>query len=473
MTGRILIVDDVATNRIVMKVKLAAACYAVEQAACGREALEAARRNPPDLMLLDVLMPDMSGMEVCRRLKADPATADVPVILITALADRDSKVAGLKAGADDFLTKPVDEMTLLARVRSLLRARDTVRELRQRGDSCAGLGFAEAITAFEGPKPTASPAEASGRIALVAPAARGAVLWKAALDAHLREDLAILPREAALSDAGIGPGAAPDVYVIAADLTHRNEGLRLLSDLRSRPATRHAATVVILPQGDSERAAIALDLGASDIVFDPFDAQELAIRIRAQLHRKQQADRLRASLRTGLELAVTDSLTGLHNRRFALYELDRMLARREGTHIAVMMLDLDHFKAINDTHGHPAGDEVLRHVARRLRAELRGGDLLARMGGEEFLVALPDTGRDAALDCAERMRAAIGGCAFDLGGGERGRRSVAVTLSVGLAVSGAGSDDTAEGLIARADRALYAAKSDGRDQVTLADLPAA
>ncbi|MEM7723832.1 MAG: diguanylate cyclase [Pseudomonadota bacterium] len=460
MTERILVVDDVATNRIVMKVKLMAACYAVEQADCGAAALDIARRSKPDLILLDVVMPDMSGLDVCRQLKADPATADIPVILITALADRASKMEGLEAGADDFLTKPVDEVTLLARVRSLLRARDTVRELRDRGENSATLGFAEAASDFK-------VQDYPGRIALVAPGPKGAVLWKTALDDRVTGEVSVLPRENALM--GFGDEAdAPDVFVIAADLTHRNEGIRLLSDLRSRPLTRHAASVMILPEGDSERAAIALDLGASDILYDPFDAQELAIRIRAQLGRKRQSDRLRASVRTGLEMAVTDSLTGLHNRRYALYRLNNLIAEPK-SEVAVMMLDLDHFKRINDTYGHSTGDRVLSLVAARLRAELREDDLLARIGGEEFLVALPRTSHREAMDCAERLRAAIGDTPFKI---SDTAPPLSVTISAGLALSNGGpSAETAERLIDRADAALYGAKSDGRDQVTLAHLP--
>jgi two-component system cell cycle response regulator len=460
MTGRILVVDDVATNRIVMKVKLAAACYVVEQADCGAAALTAAREVRPDLVLLDVVMPDMSGLEVCRQLKADPDTADIPVILITALADRESKMAGLEAGADDFLTKPVDEVTLLARVRSLLRARDTARELRQRGEPA--LGFAEAAAGFAGQ-------ERPGRIALVAPGPKGAVLWKTALDDRLGGEVSILPRDAVLMGLRPDEPEAPDVFVIAADLTHRNEGLRLLSDLLSRPATRNAATVMILPQGDGERAAIALDLGAHDILYDPVDPQELALRIRAQLGRKLQADRLRASLQAGLEMAVTDSLTGLHNRRYAMFQLDRMIAQ-PGRGAAVMVLDIDHFKQVNDRHGHSVGDRVLCLVARRLRAQLRTGDLLARMGGEEFLVALPDTDRPSAIDCAERLRASIADTPFVVGGDIPPLR---VTLSVGLALTVPGWAETCQSLIDRADAALYGAKADGRDQVTLAPLPAA
>jgi two-component system cell cycle response regulator len=460
MTGRILVVDDVATNRIVMKVKLASACYTVDQADCGAAALAAARSGQHDLILLDVVMPDMSGLDVCRQLRADPDTADIPVILITALSDRASKMAGLEAGADDFLTKPVDEVTLLARVRSLLRARDTARELRQRGEPA--LGFAEAAAGY-------AAQDKPGRIALVAPGPKGAVLWKTVLDDRLGGEVSILPRDAALTSFGTDEADAPDVFVIAADLSHRNEGLRLLSDLRSRPATRNAATVMILPEGDSERAAIALDLGAHDILYDPFDAQELALRIRAQIGRKRLADRLRASMQAGLEMAVTDSLTGLHNRRYGMYQLDRMMAQ-PGRGVTVMLLDIDHFKQVNDTHGHRAGDEVLRLVARRLRAQLRGSDLLARIGGEEFLVALPDADGKTALDCAERLRAAIAGAEFSIG---KKTPPLGITLSVGLALAGPGNNETAQSLIDRADAALYGAKAHGRDQVTLAAHPAA
>lgn len=449
MTGRILVVDDVATNRIVMKVKLAAACYSVLQADCGEAALRLARSERPDLILLDVMMPDMSGVSVCERLKSDPETADIPVILITALSDSDSKVDGLKRGADDYLTKPVDEVTLLARVRSLLRSSEIQRELRLREDSYAGLGFAEPTTGFDGP----------GKVALVAPDAATGMAWKRALGSVVGNPLEVLPREHALQTR---VQAAPDLFVIAADLATRNEGLRLLSDLRSRPASRHAAVLMILPQGDTERGAVALDLGAGDILYDPFDIGELAVRIEMQLRRKSQSDRLRASVEAGLELAVTDSLTGLHNRRYALRRLDRMMMA-PGRGVAVMMLDLDHFKSVNDSFGHAAGDHVLAAVAKRLRNQLRPQDLLARLGGEEFLVAVQDVGSETALDCAERLRRAVGetpitGPGLDL--------PIPVTMSVGLAMTQT-HGETADALLERADQALYGSKHEGRNQVTV------
>lgn len=458
MTGRILVVDDVATNRIVMKVKLAAACYHVDQAENGADALKAARDTKPDLILLDVMMPDMSGLDVCRALKADPATADIPIVLITALSDRAAKMDGLEAGADDFLTKPVEEVTLLARVRSLLRASDSVRELRARDDTVSAYGFSEAALGFEG---KARP----GHIALVAPGPRGAVLWKAAIDDRIGGNVRIIPRETALTQAVAGDGEIPDVFVISVDLAQRNEGLRLLSDLRSRPGTRHSATVMILPEGDSERAAIALDLGANDVLHDPFDAQELAIRISVQLDRKRQSDRMRAGVRAGLEAAITDPLTGLYNRRFAMHRMEQIMAA-PGPDPAVMMIDLDYFKTINDTYGHAAGDTVLQQVAIRLRSQLRPNDLLARIGGEEFLVVLASSDDQSATQCAERLRASIGGASFDLG---NGGFPVRVTASVGLALPAehaVGTVVTPEMLIRQADTALYGAKARGRDRVS-------
>ncbi len=454
MTGRILVVDDVATNRIVMKVKLAAACYSVLQADCGEAALRLAASEQPDLILLDVMMPDMSGVSVCERLKADPRTADIPIILVTALSDHASKMEGLQCGADDYLSKPVDEITLLARVRSLLRAHEIQRELRLREDSCGGLGFAEASPGFDTP----------GKVALVAPDPATGLAWKRALEPRGSCRYEVLPRERALQAApgrSHDGGAASDVYVISADLGARNEGLRLLSDLRSRPATRHAAAVMILPKNDAERGAVALDLGAGDILYDPFQPEELAVRIQTQLRRKRQSDRLRETVEAGLELAVTDSLTGLHNRRYALRRLDRMLTA-PGRGVAVMMLDLDHFKLVNDRHGHGAGDRVLATVAHRLRAALRPGDLIARLGGEEFLVALRDTDRDTALFCAERVREAVGATPVT----DAASQPISVTLSVGLAIC-EGPDESAAALIERADRALYGSKHEGRNQVTV------
>ncbi len=423
MAGRVLIVDDVATNRIVLKVKLAGACYETLQAGDGESALRIARETLPDVILLDVMLPDMHGMEVCRQLKLDPVTRDIPVIMITALRDAEARRAALRAGADDFLSKPLDETMLLARLRSLLRVRETAQELHLRESTSRALGFSEPASVF------AHPGETSCRITLIAARREIAAAWRRALMPHISATLEVLPRERALVD----QGPAPDLYVIAADLEKPGDGLRLMSELRSRPGTRHAVCCIALPDEDHNLGAMALDLGASDLLAPDFEPQETALRLAAQLRRKRQADNLRSTVRNGLEMAIHDPLTGLYNRRYALPHLAQMAERAQATgrQLAVMVLDLDRFKRVNDTLGHAAGDAVLVAVARRLRDAMRPSDLLARIGGEEFLVAMPDAGLAEAEAAAQRLCLAVSASPVAL---PDGKGSVEVTMSVGLAL---------------------------------------
>lgn len=452
MAGRILIADTVATNRIVLKVKLSAARYEVVQAGAGASVLEKVKQTRPDLLLIENELPDMSAPEVCRRLRADPETADLPVIVMTRQASANGTVAALAAGADELMAKPLDELTLLARVRSLMRAAKSSEELRRRRQTAEELGFAEAGAGFQ----------RAGRVALVAESSAAAVRWKSGLARHLPDRLSVMTAEEALSDGE----AAADLFVIAADLFRPGDGLRLLSELRSRSHTRHAAVLVVHPRHDTGAAVMALDLGANDLV--PHDAapEEMALRIRTHLRRKLEADHLRDTVEAGLKLAVTDPLTGLFNRRYALTHV-RQIARRaeqSGEPYAVMVLDLDRFKRINDAHGHAAGDAVLIAVAERVRDNLRACDMVARLGGEEFLVAMPGTDLRAARCAAERICGIVAATPVEI----EGAPPVTVTLSIGVAIGrGARAGEAIEALIARADRALYDAKSFGRNQVTI------
>ena len=458
MSGRILIVDDLATNRIILKVKLNAACHETLQASSGAQALELARSEQPKMILLDMMLPDISGIDVCRRLRGDPATQHIPVVIITASGDRASRLHALEAGADEFLTKPLNEVILLARIRSLMRARETEAELRLRTESWGEMDMAEAETAFTMP----------GRVGLVASDAAIAIGWRTALAPHLPARMQILSPSAALADTD--EGSAPDFYMIAEDLGAHGSGQRLVADLRSRLASRHAAIALTLHQPDPDSAAMALDLGASDLLTLPLDAQETALRIRMHIDRKRRTDALRRAVSQRLRMAITDPLTGLHNRRYALAHLDRIAARaREtGRRYAVMVLDLDRFKSVNDTWGHAAGDAVLEAVAGRLRHNLRPTDLVARIGGEEFLIALPDATIGTARLTAERLCRVIAETPVDL---PDGRGAVEVTASVGLALGPELSSDDAEApardTLGRADAALLAAKSEGRNQVML------
>ncbi len=467
MAGRILIVDDVATNRIMLKVRLTGACYEVLQADNGEDALTLARLECPDLILLNHDLPDMTGIEVCEILRKDPMTRTIPVVMTIAQQDTEARISALRAGAEDYLTKPFDEMTLLARVRSMLRAQETEKELRLRDDTSREPGFAETSPKFLNP----------ANIALIGNG-RESIAWKSALGMlgcrhHIRviapEDTLAWPAPGsdAEKEASGTSAQTPDVFVVSGDLAIQDEGLRMLSELRSRPATRHAGVIMALRQDAPQQAVIALDLGVNDLMTGKFDAEELKVRIDALVARKRRSDQLRNSVQDRLRLAMQDPLTGLYNRRYAFTHLARISshARTSGRPFAVMMLDIDRFKQVNDTWGHQIGDQVLCGVAKRLQENIRDVDLVARIGGEEFLVAIPDTNIDHARQTAERLRSLIEEVPIVIA---PDRPPISVTMSIGVSMGCVSENGLhqPEGLLRLADQALYASKNQGRNTVS-------
>lgn len=459
MSGKVLIVDDVSTNRIVFKVKLAAAGYEPVLAADGAACLRLAADERPDLILLDLMLPDISGIEVLKRLRADPLTRRIPVIMFSAGRDGAARMAALQAGADDFLTKPIDDQTLLARLRSFMRAGGAMAALSADRNAAIGLlGMAEAPAGFDGP----------GLIALVLARPEAALHLRHGLAAQTSDRIVILSPDQVFHDGRQMAQDVPDVFVIEADMDVPNSGLRMMSELRSRAGSRHSAFCVLNRAQDAASAAIAFDLGANDLVDPEISVKELALRLRGLLRRKREDDRLRASVQDGLRLAMIDPLTGLHNRRYGLAQLG-MIAERsalDGVPFAVMVADLDRFKSVNDTWGHATGDAVLVEVAARLSANLRSTDLIARIGGEEFLIALPETDLGEARGVAERLCRAIEEQPFVLPGGGR----LTITISIGLAIStDAGPErapDRVAAIVNCADQALLTSKSGGRNMVT-------
>jgi len=454
VAGKILIVDNVATNRIVLKVKLASAYYDTLQAATGAEALRMARKESPDLILLDTALPDITGHAVCRALKADTLTADIPVVMITAQSDAAQRLEGLRAGAADIYAKPLDELVLLARVRNLMRTRETQEQLGLRDSVHRELGLAEPPARFERP----------GLIGLVAGQVEVALHWKRLLQPLLGHRLLVLDRNAALRD--MTAADAPDVFLVAGDIGRPGDGLRFLSELRSRAVTRQAALCLVLPGTDRDSAATAFDLGVGDVIDSLADPAEMALRLVAQVRAKQHADRLRSTVADGLRLAMIDPLTGLYNRRYGLPHLARIAERatETGRGFAVLLADIDRFKSVNDTWGHATGDRVLTEVAARLRSNLRPSDMVARIGGEEFLIALSDRTFETAHATAERLRRLVGDEPVRIDGGT----GIPVTISIGLAMGGtsASPDQAVEAIMARADQALLSSKAEGRNQVT-------
>jgi len=457
MAGRILIVDDVATNRIVLKVRLTEARYEVLVAEDAATGIQLARSRMPDLVLMDGSLPDAGGVAALRQLRDDPATARLPVIMMLAGGDPASRLAALQAGADDVMAKPMDETRMLARLRALLRSCGMTEEMRARDAALGPIGMTEAPGSFARP----------GLVALVTEKPGPALQMRSTLAPHMPDRLVIRSRDGALGPPDDPVVACPDVYVIEADLSARGDGLRLMSDLRSRSATRHAAVCVRLPAPSDSDAAMAFDLGADDVIDAGLEPREVAVRLRRLLDRKRRDDQLRTTLSDGLRLAVIDPLTGLFNRRYALAQLGRIAERTQKAEsgFAVLAIDLDRFKAVNDSHGHAAGDSVLTEVARRLSLNMRAGDLLGRIGGEEFVVALPQTSASQALALANRLRLAVEADPVRIDAAT----AIPVTISIGVAVSGPVTPAGAEPVSAaldRADRALMRAKADGRNQVT-------
>ncbi len=452
MSGRILIVDDVATNRIVLKVKLASAHYVPLTAGSGAECLRVARREVPDLILLDLMLPDMDGTAVLAALRADPVTGAIPVVVLSSSHEPRLRMAALAAGAEDFLAKPVADEVLLARLRNLLRARSsTIDGLTSPPGALLMQGMAEAQAGF---------AAVPDRIAVIAADPGAAMGWRQALRAHMTADWRLLTPEAALGD-GVEEA---DLFFIDARGLDTQAALRMVSDLRSRSRSRHAAIVLAAAGLPADQQATAYDVGVNDLVDQGVTATEVALRLRGLVQRKRGADQARAALRDHLRLAVIDPLTGLFNRRYALPRLDDIAAAaaRAGSVYAVMIADLDHFKDVNDRHGHAAGDAVLAEVSARLSANLRGSDMIARIGGEEFLIVLPDTSPMEAQAAADRLRRVIRDRPVTVSR----ETAVKVTLSIGLAVVPAATHaEPATVSIDRADRALLEAKASGRDRV--------
>ena len=449
MTARILVVDDIEANVRLLQAKLSAEYFDVLTAPDGLTALAKAAAEQPDLILLDVMMPGLDGFEVCRRLKAGATTRHIPVVMVTALDGREDRITGLEAGADDFLTKPLDDLMLFARVRSLTRLKSTIEELRKREESGRRLGLLEG--------PAVGQRATGGRVLVVDDQPRQADR----IVSQLSEDhrVTVVPDP----DRALTAARGPVDLIIVNGASDTFDGLKFVAQVRSDSASRSAPILVVVDAHERPRLVKALELGANDILARPIDPQELAARSRTLIRHKRYADSLRSRLDHSLEMAVSDPLTGLHNRRFMAGQLEPLVdhAGSGGASAAVLILDIDHFKSINDTFGHDAGDEVLTEFAVRLATNVRAVDLPCRFGGEEFVVVMPDTGMEDASRTADRIRAQVAGTPFRvLDGGEQ----IQVTISIGVAVT-AGHGDTAEALLKRADEALYEAKQSGRNRV--------
>jgi len=451
MTARVLVVDDIPANVKLLQVRLEAEYFEVLTASSGQGALDICARERVDVVLLDVMMPGMDGFEVCRHLKSSARTHHVPVIIVTALDQPSDRVQGLEHGADDFLTKPVDDIALVTRVKSLARLKMLNDEMQMRASTSRQMGVSddEALEKAMSSQP--------GRILVVDdhPRSAGRVLGALSKthDALLEGD----PQAALIKLAEDNF----DLVIVSTSLAQA-DGLRLCSQVRSLDRTRHLPIIILIEPGDDARLLRGLDMGVNDYVMRPVDRPELLARVKTQIKRKRYSDYLRNRLQESVELSITDSLTGLYNRRYMEGHLKTLIAEavRTGGALSVLLADIDYFKRVNDTYGHDGGDLVLKEFSERFRRYTRGIDLACRLGGEEFLIIMPDTDINLACQVGERIRDCVATTPFQIGP----EKAVSVTASVGLATL-EGANDTSEAIFKRADNALYAAKRRGRNQV--------
>lgn len=451
MSARVLVVDDILPNVKLLEAKLSGEYYDVLTATGGQEALDKVAQDKPDIILLDVMMPGMDGFEVCRRIKTDPETSHIPVVMVTALTDNVDRVRGLEAGADDFLSKPVNDIALMARVRSLVRLKMTVDEWRTRENTANQLGVAdEAATAMNEPVEHA-------RVLLVE-------------DQDFETDKIIetlAQDEDKITAVTSGIQAMEqiahndfDLLIISLNLKNEN-GLRLCSHLRSNEKTRSAPILMISTDDDLKRIAHGLEIGAHDYILRPVDRNELLARARTQIRRKRFQERLRSNYEVSLSMALTDPLTGLYNRRYMEAHLQKLIEKNQESKkkLGILIMDIDHFKKVNDTYGHGVGDEVLKTFSNRIKDGLRSFDLVARLGGEEFVAILPDTTDEMAYIIAERLRRSIAERPFRCSAPEG---EISVTTSIGGALLTHGGHSVKD-VLERADKALYDAKESGRN----------
>ena len=448
---RILIVDDDPTNVKLLAAKLGDLSYTIIKAYGGLEALQKAKSENPDIVLLDVMMPDLNGFDVTAQLRNCPETADIPIILVTALDGSDNKTKGLEAGADDFLNKPVHTAELKARVKSLLRMKQYKDQLKMRTHAkdlvLSSLSGDDAMADLKLPT-----------VLIVEDNPADAKLIKSLLGSLACSLVMVHSGEEAVS---ICNNQRIDIIILDM-LLPGVDGYEVVKQIKSNASTQSIQIIVVTSLQDIESKIKGYEFGVDDYLVKPINFNEFRARVNSLIKKKAYHDKLMSNCEAALQAAITDKLTGAYNRGYLQHCLknELMKADRHQHSISLMMIDIDDLKIVNDTHGHLAGDKLLRDVAAELRKCIREIDVLARFGGDEFLIILTHTPKEKAAPIAERIRQAVANLAVAV----TDQAVLTASISIGVAEY-VPCVDTAEKLIQRADQALYTAKSDGKNKV--------
>ncbi len=465
---KILIVDDELFFRALLKEALGGNFIIVE-GHNGDEAIELAFKHQPDLIILDVEMPVRSGIEACKTLKNHKKTRNIPIILFTGRAKKKDMVLGLKAGADDYITKPIYVPEIIARVEAHLRSTDYYTDLEQR-DLRFLLEITESISAIRNPmtilrlivEKIAEIVDVA-RCSIVSINDKGDVIVKASSDLQIQDELKL--------DLHKYPEIQKSLESQQAVIVNDIKNDPLMLPVQEQTKNLRYNSIVVIPVVKKQsvigsfflRTASPLKDGITDRVFK---LCQLIANISANaLENAILFESVQTAQEYFEEMAIRDSLTGLYNHRHFYDRLEEEYSRsqRYGTPLSLVFFDIDDFKRINDLYGHTCGDQVLKKIGQLLKTIARESDIPARYGGEEFVVVLPNTGKDGAMDVACRIHKMIREYPFEaLSGSER------ITISTGLSTFTGNNVESFSDLVEIADKGMYAAKNSGKDNICAA-----
>lgn len=451
MTAKVLVVDDIDFNVKLLDIKLKREYYQVFTAKNGREAISKALEIKPDIILMDIMMPEMDGFEATKIIKLNSETSFIPIIIVTALNAQEDRVRGLEAGADDFLTKPINDYALMTRLKSLVRLKTMDDELRLRDQTSKELGLVIEDSSVS--------VSVEGSSILVIDDDK--IQYSKISNKLATKQINTIRKDNV--DTLVDNSDTTDYCaIIISTQLFSDDGLRLCAEIKSQPRLKYIPILILVDENDQDILSKGLELGVNDYIITPIDENELMARCITQIKRKKYQDKLKNNYLSTLQQSVRDSLTNLYNRRYLESHAQNLIdsSKSEPATIALLMIDVDHFKLVNDNYGHQSGDAVLVEIARRLNAIIRITDLCVRFGGEEFIVLLTFINPSIAQSIAERIKTSIESEQFEIAVNPL---KIICTVSIGLSMLK--ETDKIFDLIERADKNLYKAKESGRNRI--------